>query len=141
MQFLKTLSRLHENTIRNKQRDAATLYDHRQALNAAIERLRNELSAEKNAFDDAVFFQPIYIRYIDKTNKTINSLLTSLKKVEENIQIIEDEIHESFGEKKKADLLWDQFSTQQREKIERQINQQLDEVALQQHVKKSNNHD
>ncbi|MBL0318751.1 MAG: flagellar FliJ family protein [Alphaproteobacteria bacterium] len=138
MQFLKTLARLHEHTILSKKKDIATLYDHKEKLEESIVRLKNTLEEEKSKLGDDISFHPIYIRFVQHSQRTITALGQSLATVEASIAVMEEQILDAFSEKKKADLLFDQHQSNEQTRLQRKSNEQLDEIGIRGYTKNQN---
>ena len=130
MSSLKTIIRLQKWKLDEKRRALAELQNLAERLQAEIDRLKEEVAAERETARGNVEYSFTYINYIQSAMERGKRLTQSLGQVEGQIAVATDEMAEAFQELKRYELAEEERLKREKEKLKRKEANMLDETAL-----------
>ncbi|GAA4255662.1 hypothetical protein GBZ26_19645 [Azospirillum formosense] len=130
MSSLKTIIRLQKWKLDEKRRALAELQNLADRLQAEIERLKEEIAAERDTARGNVEYAFTYSNYIQAAMDRGKRLTQSMGQVEAQIAVATDEMAEAFQELKRYELAEEERLKREKEKLKRKEANMLDETAL-----------
>ncbi|AWJ87160.1 flagellar export protein FliJ [Azospirillum sp. OGB3] len=130
MSSLKTIIRLQKWKLDEKRRALAELQNLADRLQAEIERLKEEIAAERDTARGNVEYAFTYSNYIQAAMERGKRLTQSMGQVEAQIAVATDEMAEAFQELKRYELAEEERLKREKEKLKRKEATMLDETAL-----------
>ncbi|AIB14684.1 hypothetical protein D9623_19940 [Azospirillum brasilense] len=130
MSSLKTIIRLQKWKLDEKRRALAELQNLADRLQAEIERLKEEIAAERDTARGNVEYAFTYSNYIQAAMERGKRLTQSMGQVEAQIAVATDEMAEAFQELKRYELAEEERLKREKEKLKRKEANMLDETAL-----------
>ncbi|TWA74781.1 flagellar export protein FliJ [Azospirillum brasilense] len=130
MSSLKTIIRLQKWKLDEKRRALAELQSLADRLQAEIERLKEEIAAERDTARGNVEYAFTYSNYIQAAMERGKRLTQSLGQVEAQVAVATDEMAEAFQELKRYELAEEERLKREKEKLKRKEATMLDETAL-----------
>ncbi|MBK4717349.1 flagellar FliJ family protein [Azospirillum sp. YIM DDC1] len=130
MSSLKTIIRLQKWKLDEKRRALAELQSLADRLQAEIERLKEEIAAERDTARGNVEYAFTYSNYIQAAMERGKRLTQSMGQVEAQIAVATDEMAEAFQELKRYELAEEERLKREKEKLKRKEANMLDETAL-----------
>ncbi|NUB17019.1 hypothetical protein GAY28_34270 [Azospirillum brasilense] len=130
MSSLKTIIRLQKWKLDEKRRALAELQNLADRLQAEIERLKEEIAAERDTARGNVEYAFTYSNYIQAAMERGKRLTQSMGQVEAQIAVATDEMAEAFQELKRYELAEVERLKREKEKLKRKEANMLDETAL-----------
>ena len=121
MSSLKTIIRLQKWKLDEKRRALAELQNLADRLQAEIERLKEEIAAERDTARGNVEYAFTYSNYIQAAMERGKRLTQSMGQVEAQIAVATDEMAEAFQELKRYELAEEERLKREREKIRRRV--------------------
>ena len=130
MSSLKTIIRLQKWKLDEKRRALAELQNLADRLQAEIDRLKEEIAAERETARGNVEYSFTYSNYIQAAMERGKRLTQSMGQVEGQIAVATDEMAEAFQELKRYELAEEERLKREKEKLKRKEANMLDETAL-----------
>ncbi|KAA0685431.1 flagellar export protein FliJ [Azospirillum brasilense] len=130
MSSLKTIIRLQKWKLDEKRRALAELQNLADRLQAEIDRLKEEIAAERDTARGNVEYAFTYSNYIQAAMERGKRLTQSMGQVEAQIAVATDEMAEAFQELKRYELAEEERLKREKEKLKRKEANMLDETAL-----------
>lgn len=130
MSSLKTIIRLQKWKLDEKRRALAELQNLADRLQAEIDRLKEEIAAERETARGNVEYSFTYSNYIQAAMERGKRLTQSMGQVEAQIAVATDEMAEAFQELKRYELAEEERLKREKEKLKRKEANMLDETAL-----------
>lgn len=130
MKSLKSLIRLHRWQLDEKRRALVELETLRERLEGEIQRLDDEVAAERQAAEESPAERLGFGAYIRNALKRRDRLRQSVQQVEEQIAAVRQEIAEAFQDLKKFELAQEERDRRAAMRRRRVDALAMDEVAL-----------
>lgn len=136
MKGLLTLIKLKKQEIDALRRGIASQEAHRQKLQQVIQKLEKELQDELALAERQPEMSAFFGDFAQRNRLAQQAVNDEIKKAEKEIERLREQVSVEFGELKKFEIARDMRLKRQKEERERQEQQVLDEIALQQYARK-----
>lgn len=136
MRSLRTLIKLHKQTLDQLRRALAVLESQKAQLQQAIVRLKEELQHELALAGKTPELGAFFGDFAKRVRAREEALVMEIRKLDEQMNELREKIRIEFGEQKKYEIALEQRMQARRAKQNKLEQELLDEIALQQHGRK-----
>ena len=136
MKSLKTLIKLNKQQLDALRRSLVALEGQKANLDASIERLKAEVQAETRLAQSNVELARYFGAFTKAAQQKEADIRTEMAKLDKQMDTLREEIRGKFSELKTFEIALERQKEREKEKQAKQEAEQLDEIAMQQFVRK-----
>lgn len=138
MEGLETLIDLHQNDLDRMRRQMVELETQRDKFQMALDALAEELEQEKHLADRDLSIRNYLENYVAENTRRATMIRDAKKRVQGQIDRLQQQIFEKFGELKKYEIAKEQADRREAKERAHREQTELDEIAIDQFKRKEN---
>lgn len=134
---VKTLIRLHKRELDELRRRLGSLQNQKDQLLQASQRLDADLADEQRRAESMPEMAAFMGQYAQRIRERKERIAAEVAKLDEQMRVLSEDIAVKFSELKKYEIVRENWEKREREMAEKKESAQLDEVALQQFIRQT----
>ncbi len=135
MKSIKTILRVKQREIDALKRTQATMEQHRELMHEALAKLADALVAEFKAAEGLPDMAQFYGGFAAHIKKRQEQIHVQLRKLENELNKVTEQIRERFGEMKKFELALKAHEKREADKLRTREQQEMDEIAIRGYIR------
>lgn len=136
MKSLNTLIRLQKRKVDDLRRNLAQIENQKQQMLDRIAALEDELQRELQLGEKSPEMAAFFGDFVGRIRKRKLEITEEIKKIEKKIDVAREQVRLAFGELKRYEIVRDRRLEEAKKLREKREGEELDEIALQRHVRK-----